>query len=69
MLLGFALVLLSMFFFYVARRGRTLVARRTLAALSSRSFYVSPTARTSRDSTAPDGMHRYSHALGPIHPV
>jgi hypothetical protein len=38
MLLGFALVLLSMFFFYVARRGRTLVAGRIIAAFSSRSL-------------------------------
>ena len=37
MLLGFGLVLLSMFFFYVARDDRTLIARRTVVA-GSRSF-------------------------------
>jgi len=37
-LLGFALLLLSMFFFHVARGGRTLIARRAVTAMSSRSF-------------------------------
>jgi hypothetical protein len=37
-LLGFALVLLSMFFFYFAGRGRALVARSTVVAMSACSF-------------------------------
>jgi len=40
-LLGFALVLLSMFFFYFARGSRTLIARSHIAAMSSCSFFCS----------------------------
>jgi hypothetical protein len=36
--LGFALVLLSMFFFFVERCARTLIARCTFVAMSARSF-------------------------------
>src|SRR5258706_595539 len=42
MLLGFGLVLLSMFFFSVARGGRTLIARCTVVAVSSCSFLFRP---------------------------
>jgi hypothetical protein len=68
-LLNFALVLLSMFFFYFARRTRTLVARSANAVLSSCPFYVSPTAHPSRICTTAIATQRNSHALGAIHPA
>jgi hypothetical protein len=67
--LGFALVLLSMFFFYFARVAARLwpdaASPRCVAVL----FYVSPTAHPSRVCIAAIATHGNSHALGAIHHV
>jgi hypothetical protein len=68
-LLGFALMLLSMFFFYVARGACAIVARSSFVAGRFLSFFVLPTARPSRICLAPSLALRSLHALGAVHPV
>jgi hypothetical protein len=69
MLLGFALVLLSMFFFYLKRRARTLIGGSSFVVGRLLSFVCSTHGPPVTHLVAPSCALRGLRALGPVHPV